>query len=161
LTAVKTSILVFYLTLTKGEKVFRRANYVTLVVTILAGLTLTPVYIFQCRPVEAAFLSIIPPGAECTDIVVLYLSSAPVNIVTDLAILFLPIPIITKMHLPRKQKAILVPTFGFRFFAVVVDVVRVAFLQLAATSRQLRIEAIHISNNGSLDFSCMPLSISF
>jgi hypothetical protein len=34
---VKTSILVFYLTLTKGEKIFRLANYVTLFVVNVAG----------------------------------------------------------------------------------------------------------------------------
>lgn len=158
---VKSSILVFYLTLTQGEKVFRRANYVTLVVTNLAGLALTLIYIFQCRPVSAVFLSTIPPSAKCTDIVTLYLSSAPVNIVTDLVILFLPMPILTKMRLPRKQKAILVITFGFGFFATVVDVVRIAFLQQAATSRQLRTESIRISDNESLDFSCMALSMSF
>lgn len=159
--SVKTSILVFYLTLTQGEKVFRWANYVTLAVVNLAGLALTLVNVFQCTPISAAFLSTIPSSAECTDIVTLYLSSAPVNIITDLAILFLPMPILTKMNLPQKQKAILVITFGFGFFVAVVDVVRIAFLQRAAISRQLAIQAVHISNIGSLDFSCMVLPASF
>ena len=157
--AVKSSILVFYLTLTQGENFFRWANYVTLFVTNLAGLVLTFVFVFQCRPVGSAFLSTIPPGAKCTDIVTLYLSSAPINIATDLAILFLPIPIITKMHLPRKQKIILIITFGFGFFATAVDVVRIAFLQQAATSRQMRIEAIHLSDYHNIDFSCMAFCI--
>ena len=157
--AVKTSILVFYLILTQGEKFFRRANYATLVVTNLAGLALTLVYIFQCNPVGAAFLSTIPPGAECIDIVTLYLSS-PVNIITDLAILFLPMPILTKMRLPRRQKTILVITFGFGFFAIVVDVVRIAFLQQAASSRRFPVDAIHISDNSSFGFNCMTFSIA-
>ncbi|RJE23133.1 transporter [Aspergillus sclerotialis] len=150
--AVKTSILVFYLILTQGEKVFRWANYATLLVTNLAGLALTLVYIFQCNPVGAGFPSTIPPGAECIDIVTLYLSS-PVNIITDLAILFLPMPILTKMRLPRRQKTILVITFGFGFFTIVADVVRIAFLQQAATSRRLGADAVHISDNSSLGFS--------
>lgn len=155
--AVKTSILVFYLTLTRGEKLFKLANYVTLAVVNLAGVALTLVNVFQCTPVSAAFLSNIPASAHCTDIVTLYLSSAPVNIITDLAILFLPMPILTKLHLPRKQKLILVVTFGFGFFVAVVDVIRIAFLQRAAISRQLAIKAVHISKIGSLDFSCTPL----
>lgn len=52
--AVKTSILVFYLTLTKSEPVYRWANYVTLFVVNAAGLALTLVNVFQCDPVGAA-----------------------------------------------------------------------------------------------------------
>jgi hypothetical protein len=153
--AVKTSILVFYLTFTRGEKVSRWANYVTLAVVNTAGLALTFVNVFQCDPVSAAFYSNIPNGAQCIDIITLYLSSSPVNIVTDLAILFLPMPILTNMRLPMKQKAILVITFGFGFFVAVVDVIRIAFLQRAATSHKMEIRSIHISNIGIVDFSCM------
>src|SRR5256885_4074394 len=70
-----------------------------------------------------------------SDIVTLYLSSAPVNVITDLAILFLPMPILTGMRLPRKQKIILVVTFSFGIFVTVVDIVRVAYLENAALNR--------------------------
>jgi hypothetical protein len=125
---------------------------VTLAVVNAAGLALTLVNVFQCHPVSAAFYSNIPPGAKCTDIITLYLSSSPVNIITDLAILLLPMPILTNMRLPTKQKAILVITFGFGFFVAVVDVIRIAFLQRAAISHETE---IHISSHGVTDFSCM------
>lgn len=152
--AVKTSILVFYLTLTRNQKVFRFANYVTLFVVNAAGLALTLVNVFQCNPIGAVFLSDVPANARCTDIVTLYLSSSPVNIITDLAILFLPMPLLTKMRLPFKQKIILVITFSFGFFVAVVDVIRIAFLQQAAISRSLEVKSIHIQNIGGVDFSC-------
>ncbi|KAJ5570470.1 Major facilitator superfamily domain general substrate transporter [Penicillium hispanicum] len=160
LMAVKTSILVFYLTLTRNQKVSRWANYVTLAVVNAAGLALTMVNVFQCRPVSAAFLSSIPSYAHCTDILTLYLSSSPVNIITDLAILFLPMPILTHMRLPYKQKVILVITFSFGFFVAVVDVIRIAFLQQAATSRSLALKSIHLQNVGGGDFSWFA-SLSF
>ncbi|KAJ5812315.1 Major facilitator superfamily domain general substrate transporter [Penicillium riverlandense] len=160
LMSVKTSILVFYLTFTRGEKVFRWANYVTLAVVNAAGLALTLVNVFQCNPVSAAFYSTVPNGAQCIDIITLYLSSSPVNIITDLAILFLPMPILTNMRLPMKQKAILVITFSFGFFVAVVDVIRIAFLQRAATSHRTEIRSIHISNIGIADFSWYA-SLSF
>ncbi|KAJ5673982.1 Major facilitator superfamily domain general substrate transporter [Penicillium macrosclerotiorum] len=160
LMAVKTSILVFYLTLTRNQKVFRWANYVTLAVVNAAGFALTMVNVFQCRPVSAAFHSTVPSYAKCTDIVTLYLSSSPVNIITDLAILFLPMPILTQMRLPKKQKVILIITFSFGFFVAVVDVIRIAFLQQAATSRQLALKSIHIQNLGGADFSWY-VSLSF
>lgn len=153
--AVKTSILVFYLTLTQGERVFRCANYVTLFVVNAAGLALTLVNVFQCRPVGAAFSYPLAPNAQCTDILTLYLSSSPVNIITDLAILFLPNPILTQMRLPRKQKIILVITFSFGFFVAVVDVIRIAYLQNAATSRQILLREIHLQDASGDDLNCM------
>lgn len=129
LMATKTSILLFYLTLSKTHKVFRWATIATLVVVNVGGLALTILNILQCRPVGAAWASPVPSSAHCTNIVTIYLSSAPLNIITDLAILFLPMPILTSMRLPKKQKIILVITFGFGIFVAVVDVIRIAYLQ--------------------------------
>ncbi|KAI9369117.1 major facilitator superfamily domain-containing protein [Aspergillus egyptiacus] len=160
LMAVKSSVLVFYLTLTQGEKVFRYANYATLLVVNVAGLALTFANIFQCRPVTVAFAASLPANAHCTDILTLYLSSSPVNIITDLAILVLPNPILTRMRLPRKQKIILLVTFSFGFFVAVVDVVRVVYIQDAATSRELALRKVHLQNSGGMDFSWYA-SLSF
>ncbi|RAL16496.1 putative MFS monosaccharide transporter [Aspergillus homomorphus CBS 101889] len=153
LMAIKTSILVFYLTLTQGEKIFRWATYVTLFVVNAAGLALTFVNVFQCRPVSAAVAYPLPDGAQCIDILTLYLSSSPVNIITDLAILCLPNPILTRMRLPRKQKIIIVITFSFGFFVAVVDVIRIAYIQDAATSRQIALKEIHLQGTPGDDLS--------
>ncbi|MCJ1392249.1 hypothetical protein MMC18_005116 [Xylographa bjoerkii] len=131
LMATKTSILIFYLTLSRNQPIFRWMTYANLFLVNAAGLALTFLNIFQCSPVGAAFMEAAPPTAICIDIVTLYLSSAPVNIITDLAILFLPMPILTAMHLPRRQHIILILTFSFGAFATAVDVVRIAYLQSA------------------------------
>ncbi|KAJ9619568.1 hypothetical protein H2203_008348 [Taxawa tesnikishii (nom. ined.)] len=138
LMAEKTSILVFYLTLSKTNRTFRWATIATLVVVNAAGLGLTILNTVQCQPVSAAWESDFlyqPNYGKCIDIVTIYLSSSPVNIITDLAILFLPMPILTGMRLPKKQKTILVITFGFGIFAAAVDVVRIAYLQNASSIR--------------------------
>ncbi|KAJ8106484.1 hypothetical protein OPT61_g9503 [Boeremia exigua] len=129
LMATKTSILIFYLGLSETQKIFRWATIATLVVVNAGGLALTILNIVQCRPVSAAWMVPVPATAHCTNIVTIYLSSAPLNIITDLAILFLPMPILTSMRLPKKQKIILVVTFGFGIFVAIVDVVRIAYLQ--------------------------------
>ena len=141
----KTSILIFYLSLAKNQQIFRRATWATLFVVNAAGFALTILNIFQCRPVGTVFQYRLPQGANCTDIVTLYLSSAPVNIITDLAILLLPMPVLTSMRLPRKEKIILVITFSFGAFVAVVDVVRIAYLQSAAVAR------LQNTRNGSSD----------
>ena len=133
--ATKTSICLFYLTLSKNHPIFKWSTIATLTVVNVAGLALTFLNILQCRPVGAAFEDPISPTAKCIDIVTLYLSSAPVNIITDLAILFLPMPILTSMRLPRNEKIILIITFSFGGFVAVVDVVRIAYLESAALAR--------------------------
>ncbi|EXJ86059.1 hypothetical protein A1O1_06428 [Capronia coronata CBS 617.96] len=134
----KTSIVVFYLSVMSKDvdPVFKWCNWLTLALVNVAGAALTFYNIFQCRPVGAGYQYPTPLGrVKCTDIVTLYLSSAPVNIVTDIAVLFLPMPILTRMRLPRKQKIILVVTFSFGAFVAAVDVIRIAYLQTAALNR--------------------------
>lgn len=135
LMATKTSILAFYLTLPASNRIFKWACIGTLAVVNIGGLALGLFMIFQCRPVSAAWRFPLPSGAHCTDIVTIYLSSAPLNIITDLAIFFLPMPILTGMRLPKKQKIILVITFSFGIFVAAVDVVRIVYLQGAAKTR--------------------------
>lgn len=134
LMATKTSICLFYLTLSETRKVFRWMTIATLIVVNVAGLALTLLNLLQCQPVQAAFNSALSENAYCTNIIKLYLSSAPVNIITDLALLFLPMPILTGMKLPRNQKIILVATFSFGAFVAAVDVVRIAKLESASLS---------------------------
>lgn len=157
--ATKTSICLFYLTLSKNHPVFRWTTIATLVVVNVAGLALTLVNILQCRPVGAAFDDPVRPTAKCIDIVTLYLSSAPVNIITDLAILFLPMPILTSMRLPRNEKIILIITFSFGAFVAVVDVVRIAYLESAALAR-LQNTSGSAASKSEYDFSWIA-SLSF
>jgi len=140
----KTSILVFYLTLSKSNHTFRWATIGTLVIVNAGGFALTMLNVWQCTPVQAVFRQPIPDTASCTDVVTIYLSSAPLNIITDLAILFLPMPILTSMRLPKKQKIILIITFSFGVFVAAVDVVRIAYLQSAS---ETRIANIHSNAN--------------
>jgi len=150
--ATKTSICLFYLTLSKNHPVFKWTTVATLFVVNVAGIALTFLNIFQCRPIGAAFDDPISPTAECIDIVTLYLSSAPVNIITDLAMLFLPMPILTGMRLPRNEKIILIVTFSFGTFVAVVDVVRIAYLESAALAR-LRATGGSSASNAEYDYS--------
>lgn len=157
--ATKTSICLFYLTLSKNHPVFRWSTIATLAVVNVAGLALTFLNILQCRPLGAAFDDPIKPMAKCIDIVTLYLSSAPVNIITDLAILFLPMPILTSMRLPRNEKIILIITFSFGAFVAVVDVVRIAYLESAALAR-LQNTSGSAASNAEYDYSWIA-SLSF
>lgn len=149
LMALKTSILAFYLTISTTHRIFKWACIATLLVVNAGGFALTMLTVFQCRPISVTFDDVVPANASCTDIVTIYLSSAPLNLITDFAILFLPMPILTSMRLPRKQKIILIVTFSFGIFVAAVDVVRIAYLQSASMTRLAEIQNQTHSSNGS------------
>lgn len=127
----KTSILIFYLRLSKDtQHILRYASWATLFIVCADGIVLTFIHAFHCSPVFAAWQVNIK--ANCLSVLTIYLASAPVNIITDLAILVLPIPVLTGMCLPQRQKAILVFTFSLGIFVTIVDVVRIYYLQQAS-----------------------------
>jgi hypothetical protein len=132
LTAMKSAILVLYLRLGKAHPFLRRSSLFTLAIVVLSGVVLTFLFIFQCRPVAAAFEDI--PGS-CIDIVSLFLSSAPVDILTDIAIILLPLPFLTSLRIEIGEKVVLVAMFLLGGFVAVVDVVRIVYLQSALQAR--------------------------
>ncbi|ETR99000.1 fucose permease [Trichoderma reesei RUT C-30] len=134
LMATKTSILIFYLRLARNTQMLLRfASWLILVIVNIAGIVLTFMNIFQCTPVQAAWNANYTGPTRCIPLLTEFICAAPVNIVTDLAILALPIPVLTGMRLPSRQKTILVLTFTLGVFVAVVDVVRVYYLQQAIT----------------------------
>ncbi|KAK1760623.1 major facilitator superfamily domain-containing protein [Echria macrotheca] len=133
LMSFKTSILIFYLRLAKNtQKILRLASWIVLSIVLTAGTILTFMNIFQCQPTSSAW-DMGVRAEKCVPLLTEFICSAPVNITTDLAIMALPIPVITSMRLPPRQKTILVITFALGFFVTVVDVVRIYYLQQAIT----------------------------
>ena len=128
LMATKSAILLLYIRMGSVNPFFRRASQATLAVVVISGVVLTFLNVFQCRPVAAAFTQ---EEGTCIDLVTLYLSSAPINVLTDLAILCLPLPILTGLRMEFRQKSVLVVTFVIGGFATIVDIVRIYYLQSA------------------------------
>lgn len=147
--ATKTSILIFYLRMSRNtQRLLRVASYATLGVVNIAGAVLTLLNAFQCNPVRAAYDSTVA-NANCLSIVTLYLCSAPLNIITDLTILVLPIPVLTGMRLPQRQKTILVFTFALGILVTIVDLVRIYYLQKAVDVQGI----MHVPLDTRADFA--------
>ncbi len=117
-----------YYRLARARPFFRYTTLAVAAVVTLNGIVLTFLNIFQCRPIENAFNNANDYALKCLDVVNLYVAAAPVNVVTDIAILVLPLPMVTAMHLDVPQKTGLVATFITGLFVTVVDVVRIAYL---------------------------------
>jgi hypothetical protein len=118
-----------YYRMSQARPFFRYSTLVVGVIVVLSGIVLTFLNIFQCNPISGAFDG--DQEATCIDIISLYLCSAPVNVITDLAILVLPLPMVTSLRLDVRQKVGLLATFLTGVFVTVVDVVRIAYLQEA------------------------------
>lgn len=124
----KSSILIFFLSLTHGRKTVHIANYLILLVVAVAGTALTLHQVFHCHPISAGF-RFETEIDHCIGIFPSFLASSPYNIVTDMAILLIPIPQLTWMNLPFRQKLIVVITFGVAIVVIVVDIARIGFLE--------------------------------
>ncbi|CAH0004749.1 unnamed protein product [Clonostachys byssicola] len=132
LALIKTSVLIFYLRLAKHTQlVLRYSSYFLLVVVNVASFVLTMINIFQCSPISSAWNPFYEGKITCLPLLTEFICASPVNVVTDLALLALPLATLARMRLPIKQKAILIFTFGLAIFVTVIDVVRIHTIQSA------------------------------
>lgn len=84
---------------------------------------------FLCRPL-AGFWDKTLPGVKCLPELSTWLGGAIGNILTDLLVFALPIPMLSKLNLPGAQKAILLGVFSLGFMSVALSVVRIKYLRL-------------------------------
>lgn len=100
---IKISVLALYMRL--GDKTLRKVALVMMgVIGCQAGGNVLAC-IFQCSPIPAAYDITIPPeDKKCVNINAFYLANAAVNIATDIITYTLPIPLIIKLRVPRRQK---------------------------------------------------------
>ncbi|KAJ5676829.1 uncharacterized protein N7477_002462 [Penicillium maclennaniae] len=112
---VKTSALWFYTRL--GDRTLTRISYVMIL----------PV------PTHQYGLDRHCPG-KCVNINVFYLANAALNIFTDLLTYTLPIRVILKLQMPRKQKIVLGFILCLGLFACVSSIIRITYIPAMLTS---------------------------
>lgn len=103
LTIVKLSILVFLRRLESQSRVVN--GLIWSAVTIVVGLFIATLFvdIFQCTPVAYVYDFTIP-GGKCIDQGAFYVSTAAVNLFTDLLVLSVPIIITWNLQMPLRRK---------------------------------------------------------
>jgi hypothetical protein len=73
------------------------------------------------------------PG-NCLSFEALWFFNASMNIITDIALLVLPMPLLSKLQLPRTQKIALMGVFAMGILVVVTSVLRLSSLREVAKS---------------------------
>ncbi|KAL6406546.1 integral membrane protein [Ilyonectria robusta] len=98
------------------------------VIAVVTGWTLSQVFvsIFGCWPISGFWDDSI--GARCIPTQPYWYINAAGHILTDIVILVLPIPAISRLNLPRRQRYILMGIFCLGFFTVAISIIRTTHL---------------------------------
>ncbi|EXK76372.1 hypothetical protein FOQG_18886 [Fusarium oxysporum f. sp. raphani 54005] len=122
----KLSFLAVYLRISPSRR-FRAV--VCLLMAVVAGYSFSAVLvaIFQCHPVEMAWDITISDGS-CIDRMAYFIAILALNVTTDLFMLVLPIPMLWKVKMPKRQKLGLIGIFMTGSFVCVVGFLRIKSL---------------------------------
>ncbi|KAK2797342.1 hypothetical protein FQN50_009237 [Emmonsiellopsis sp. PD_5] len=107
----KISILLLY------RRIFIRQWFLatcSILTGIVIAFTTATVFasIFQCTPIEYAFKTKLPGGGTCINLTAFWYANATFNILSDLVLIALPVPVISTLQLPRKSKIALCGIFA-------------------------------------------------
>ncbi|KAF4825696.1 Satratoxin biosynthesis SC1 cluster protein 4 [Colletotrichum siamense] len=128
----KVSLLIFYMRLSP-QRWFKWAVWITLGVIISYSAALFFALIFACDPIAMSWDVTVTEGT-CIDRPAIYIATAVANIVSDVMIFSLPIPIVVKLQIPRRQKIGLFFIFAVGSLTVVTSLIRVSLLPAMLTS---------------------------
>ena len=111
-TAIKLSILLLYLRLFPLMK-FRRCVKSLMVVFGFIGAVVTLVAVFQCRHVDDAWKIALP--TNCVTQASMLEGQAIFNLISDVTIIVLPMPVIWRLHMPLRRRLLLLGIFTVGF----------------------------------------------
>ncbi|KAL6233034.1 hypothetical protein BDW75DRAFT_242426 [Aspergillus navahoensis] len=131
LLSTKISLLLQYLRIFPSYK-FRILCYIVMGVVIAYSTWAIVSGFVNCVPV-AKFWDRELPG-NCLSFEALWFFNASMNIATDLILLILPMPLITQLQLPKRQKLALMGVFALGGLVVITSVLRLSSLRRVARS---------------------------
>ncbi|CAF9942111.1 hypothetical protein IMSHALPRED_003206 [Imshaugia aleurites] len=123
--ATKASLLLLYYRLFSPNKRFRLAVRIAAAVVFCQWFSLTAATIFQCVPV-AAFWNHYIQGAKCINLPRFTVVSGVLNLLTDVMILCLPIPMVWGLNTTKTQKVTLTGIFLLGIFVCIISIVRIS-----------------------------------
>lgn len=98
----KISIACLYLRILTN-RIYRIFTWVVIVVLVVTWVAYSIGYLLQCRPLQYYWNKTIPDG-QCIDIEMSYRTTGLPNILTDIAMLIIPLPTVWQLRVPRIRK---------------------------------------------------------
>ncbi|OAP56481.1 hypothetical protein AYL99_09660 [Fonsecaea erecta] len=149
---VKDSILYQYLRFFVEPR-YRLAAWALIIFVCLAGVTFILTSCFSCWPVAYYWDKSIK-GGHCIDLMAFWFSFSGFNIITDLAVWVLPMPVLKSLRLPRRQKFSLIAVFALGGFGCITAILRLHALYIASISTDLTYD-----NVGAATWSAAELNV--
>ncbi|KAI9045551.1 uncharacterized protein KD926_007967 [Aspergillus affinis] len=121
LNLTKISMILLYKRLFPTHR-YQIILHITLACVVISGLWMVFSAIFFCVPVHAFWDPSAPQ--HCLPKSVVWSLNASIQIVSDLIIVVLPMPVLTQLRLPKRQKTALIVVFALGLFVCATSVVR-------------------------------------
>ncbi|KAK5118389.1 hypothetical protein LTR62_002903 [Meristemomyces frigidus] len=115
-----------------NQRSFHRAVIVVAAIVAAGSVAFALATVFQCTPVHKAWNRMIP--GHCTNNTEFWYTHATFNIVFDIIVYMLPIPMIRTLKLGRGQKTGLISIFALGAFTIAAAIVRMVMLRASAGS---------------------------
>lgn len=173
LKAFWASLIVYYLSLglTKAALLLQYRRIFTnkrfsiaswCIMAVVIAYTIWTVFgsIFACVPVRAFWTK---EPATCIDQFAMWFTNAAINILTDFAIIILPMPVIRSLNLARRQKQALLAIFAVGGAVCVVSILRLQSLVKISNSKDPTYDNppaaswSSVETNVGIICSCLPL----
>ncbi|OLN96201.1 hypothetical protein CCHL11_03260 [Colletotrichum chlorophyti] len=129
---VKISILLQYRRIFANDRM-QKLTLLCLFILSTYTVTLSVLLPLMCYPVAAFWDSTVE--GQCLDYLTIWYAMAGINLVADVVIFSLPIPVINSLQLPRRQKRMLLLVFGLGFFTCIISALRIRTLRVAAKTK--------------------------
>ncbi|KAL8831712.1 MAG: hypothetical protein Q9170_005174 [Blastenia crenularia] len=130
-TAIKTSILHFYLTLFSVNRRFRILDFGLIGIVVLFGLGAILQTFLLCRPFAKTWRPEL--SGTCGSLVWSVIATSLVNVLVDISIIILPMPMIWKLQMARWRKVALTLTFGLGLIVCTITITRLAIASRLTT----------------------------
>lgn len=125
---VKISMLLFYLRIFP-QKWFRLSCFAAMACCAAYAIAFLLVSVFQCTPIHYAWNDWDGEhSGHCTDINAQGWSSAALNVILDIVVIGLPMPLIAKLQLNKRKKFLVFLMFSVGFVVTAVSILRLQVL---------------------------------
>ncbi|KAL4897723.1 hypothetical protein BDV59DRAFT_197993 [Aspergillus ambiguus] len=127
LNLAKMSVTLLYMRLFSTARGYRIILIITLIAVIVTGLYMVLSAFFFCTPIHA-FWDPTVPDAYCLPRAVIWPLNAALQIATDVSLLIIPMPVLFRLKLPRRQKCAIIFVFALGIFVCATSIVRLVTL---------------------------------
>lgn len=112
-TLFRISIVNFYMTIFRSNKVFHRVAYAVMAFVIAFGIAIAVSDFLTCRPLAKYWDPLL--SGVCEDPIASIVALSSCNVATDLIIVLLPMPMVWGLQMPIQRKVELTIVFALGF----------------------------------------------